>query len=194
MDWVTIDFEASCLPRHGRSYPIEVGISGPLGTSSWLIRPLPRWREWDWTQEAFSLHGISQARLDEEGLDPPMVLAQLRGAIGTARVIADSPLDCLWWQTLAEAAGPDSAAWWREIHIQHVTEVFDELGATADQIRFAQRRADWLCPDRHRAGADANWLRTLLTVLSQRIADDRADAAPWPTEVATPARRLVRTT
>jgi len=31
MGIITIDFEASCLPQRGPSYPIEVGIAGDGG-------------------------------------------------------------------------------------------------------------------------------------------------------------------
>ena len=36
---IAIDFEASCLPRHGRSYPIEVGVAGDGIERSWIIAP-----------------------------------------------------------------------------------------------------------------------------------------------------------
>ena len=50
---LAVDFEASCLPRHGRSYPIEVGIANENGTArSWLIRPAVLWEGWTWTEEA----------------------------------------------------------------------------------------------------------------------------------------------
>nr|MEC6700676.1 hypothetical protein [Sphingobium sp. SJ10-10] len=39
MNYVTIDFEVSCLPHHGRSFPIEVGIADSQGSRAWLIRP-----------------------------------------------------------------------------------------------------------------------------------------------------------
>ncbi len=184
MEWVTIDFEASCLPRHGRSYPIEVGVSGPLGTFSWLIKPLAEWREWEWTEEAFRLHGISRQQLDEQGLEPAFVVDEVRRAVGSARVIADSSIDGIWWQELLDAARPAlirPAA----IHIEHVRDIFDELNASPEQIRFAQQRADWLCPERHRAGADAHWLFTLLSTLSYRIVADREEPVQiWPSEIA----------
>ena len=31
MTLIALDFEASCLPRHGRSYPIEIGIADEHG-------------------------------------------------------------------------------------------------------------------------------------------------------------------
>jgi hypothetical protein len=166
MDFVTIDFEASCLPRHGRSFPIELGISGPQGTLSWLIRPHDSWQGWDWTQEAFDLHGISREQLEREGLAPDFVMAQALRAIGTSRVIADSRIDAGWWTTLSEASAGQGAA----IRIEHVDTLFDEIGATHGQIMAAQGQADLLCPERHRAGADARWLRLLLDRLLEEQA------------------------
>jgi hypothetical protein len=178
MDWVTIDFEASCLPRHGRSFPIEVGVSGPWGTRSWLIRPLPEWREWDWTEEAYRLHGISREQLEAEGQEPAIVLAQVRQAIGTVRVAADSAIDGIWWQTLLDAGeGGLATPGDRDIRIEHIAEIFAELRATHEQIMAAQWQADLICTERHRAGADARWLYTLLSTLAQRVKDDREQKA-----------------
>jgi hypothetical protein len=186
MDWVTIDFEASCLPRHGRSFPIEVGVSGPWGTRSWLIRPLPEWREWDWTEEAYRLHGISWEQLEEAGQDPAIVVAEVRQALGASRVIADSTIDRIWWQTLLDAgAGAIAPSGSSAIRIEHVADVLTELGASHEQIMAAQWSADMLCPGRHRAGPDAFWLFTLLSTLLQRVEADRMPAiAPQPSAFA----------
>lgn len=162
MDWVTIDFEASCLPRHGRSFPIEVAVSGPSGTAAWLIKPHPTWRDWDWTEEAFNLHGISREELDRNGLEPRVVMANLVRAIGSARVIADSVIDRQWMTTLHDVAPAPPAS---DLRIDHVGTLFDEIGVTHEQIMAAQQHADALCPARHRAGADARWLRTLIDAL-----------------------------
>lgn len=173
MDFVTIDFEASCLPRHGRSFPIEVGIAGADGTRSWLIKPHPLWREWDWTEEAFSLHGISREQLDAEGLEPEFVFAALCQSIDGRRVIADSIIDASWWSTLSEAAGQHAPS-----PIEHVGTIFDELGLTTHQILSARQQADLLCRERHRADVDARWLWAVITSIRQTVA--HADPAlPW---------------
>jgi hypothetical protein len=183
MNCVTIDFEANCLPSRGRSFPIEVGICGPLGTRSWLIRPLPEWRQWAWTDEAIALHGITLQQLDEQGVDPAIVVAEVRRAVGDRRLVADSTIDQDWWQTLLDAAEPaipvaphDAAP----LVIEHISDVFDELCATDEQIESAQRRANWLRADRHRAGADARWLYTLLSDLTQQIAAERPASSDQP--------------
>ncbi|GFE75937.1 hypothetical protein NTCA1_35860 [Novosphingobium sp. TCA1] len=42
---ILIDFEASCLPEYGLSFPIEVAAARIDGQSrAWLIRPLPVWK------------------------------------------------------------------------------------------------------------------------------------------------------
>lgn len=180
MDFVTIDFEASCLPRHGASFPIELGVSGPQGTRSWLIRPHDAWRDWDWTQEAFDLHGITRAQLDEEGLPPEQVLSEALAFIGDARVFADSRIDAQWWATLSAAAPGVIAA--PTVQIEHVDRMFDEIGAMHQQIMDAQHHADLLCPQRHRAGADALWLRLLL----DRLLEGRVEQVPLWAEVVVP--------
>jgi hypothetical protein len=179
VNWVTIDFEASCLPRHGRSFPIEVAVSSPKGTTSWLIKPDPAWHDWDWTEEAFRLHGIGPDHLERHGLEPHRVMADLQQAIGSARVIADSAIDRQWFQTLSEAAGPVPL---RTTRIDHVGDLFDEIGATHEQIMAAQQCADALCPARHRAGADALWLRTLIEVLLTVPAPALPARSPWRTD------------
>lgn len=162
MDYVTIDFEASCLPRHGRSFPIEVGIAGPEGVQSWLIRPGAGWRGWSWSAEALGLHGIHRELLAEDGLPAHRVFAELSRAIAGRRVIADSRIDNYWWQVLSGAAGEETAS-----PIVHVGTVLDELGATTEAVLAAQRLTDQLCPGRHRAADDARWLWTLLIELDR---------------------------
>src|SRR3546814_5436437 len=61
---LTIDFEASCLPRHGLSYPIEVGIAREGKARSWLIRPHDDWAGWHWSAEAEALHGLDRDRVE----------------------------------------------------------------------------------------------------------------------------------
>jgi hypothetical protein len=91
-------------------------------------------------------------------------------AIGTARVIADSRIDAQWWATLSAVAPGVIAA--PKVLVEHVDGIFDDIGATHQQIMEAQHHADLLCPQRHRAGADALWLRLLLDrLLEVRVAE-----------------------
>lgn len=161
MTIVTIDFEASCLPRHGRSFPIEVGVAGDGMARSWLIRPHPTWITWDWTAEAESLHGISRARIETEGQGVDVVLAQLAACVADVRVVADSMIDQYWLDTLAAAAGAVAP-----FTIDHVSQLLDEHRADEAQIAAAVDWANRLCPARHRAASDAQWLATLIAHVS----------------------------
>ena len=80
---VTIDFEASCLPRDGRSYPIEVGVADMAGWSrAWLIRPEAEWRGWTWWAEA-------QALLDSYASKRAEAEAEAQGIVAAAREEGD---------------------------------------------------------------------------------------------------------
>lgn len=161
---VTIDFEASCLPRHGRSFPIEVGIATMGISRSWLIRPTACWLGWDWTAEAEALHGLSRARILREGLPVGQVLTELTQAVGDCRVVSDSSLDQYWLDRLAEAAGARPA-----FRIDHASMVFDKAGTPSAVIAAAIARADAQVATRHRAGADALWLAH---VVGHALADE----------------------
>ena len=159
---VAIVFEATCLPRHGLSFPIEVGIAGHEGPRSWLIRPMVGSHGWHWSVEASCLHGIAQERLEREGRAAHQVYAEITRAIGGRRIIADCPVDAYWWRALAGTSGEEADG-----HVFPVTAIFDELGVVHEEIIAAQRRTDALCPARHRAADDALWLWTLLTELDR---------------------------
>jgi hypothetical protein len=169
---VTIDFEASCLPRHGRSFPIEVGIAGPGFVRSWLIRRHPDWADWDWTERAERLHGITRATIEREGLPAGQVLAELADAVAGRRVVADSHIDQYWLDTLASAAGRPAP-----FSIDHVTGLLEEWGAEESAIASAVVQADMICPARHRAAADAQWLQALVQGFTPAIADASLMAA-----------------
>jgi hypothetical protein len=158
---MAIDFEASCLPRHGRSFPIEVGIAGGGIARSWIIRPHAAWAGWDWTAEAEALHGLSRARIEAEGEPADVVLAQLAAAVAGCRVVADSVIDQYWLQTLA-----DTEAVVAPFAIDHVSLLLDEWGADEPRIAAAMAHADALHTARHRAVADALWLSGLIEALS----------------------------
>jgi hypothetical protein len=160
MTIVAIDFEASCLPRDGRSFPIEVGICDHRGSRSWLIRPDDAWSGWDWTAQAEALHGLAKERLLAEGLPAGRVMAELAEAVGGRRLVADSGIDRYWMETLARAAG-----WSVAPGIAHVGAVLDETGATSERIADACDLADRLQRERHRAEADARWLFIVIDAL-----------------------------
>lgn len=161
MTILTIDFEASCLPRHGRSFPIEVGIAAGGMARSWIIRPHAAWTGWDWTAEAEALHGLSRARIEREGEPASVVLAQLAAAVAGCRVVADSLIDQYWLDTLADTEGVTAP-----FLIDHVSMLLDEWNVDAPRIAAAMARADAVHADRHRAASDALWLSALIDGLT----------------------------
>lgn len=172
---MTIDFEASCLPRHGRSFPIEIGISDLRGTTrSWLVRPHASWANWTWTAEAQALHGLTLDHMRLHGQCADLVMAELVDATRGCRVVSDSELDTGWLDTLARAASQPVP--WR---IDHVTTLFDELNATAGEISAALAMTDRTSRRRHRAGDDAGWLAGLISHLRE-IATCRLEAENRP--------------
>jgi hypothetical protein len=172
---MTIDFEASCLPRHGRSFPIEVGIADPRGNArSWLIRPHASWSGWTWTAEAQALHGLTLDHLVLHGQSADHVMAELISVTRDYRIVADSKLDSAWLETLAHAA-TQAVPW----PIDHVATLFDELDITSEDIRSALAMMDRVSRRRHRAGDDAAWLAGLIRHL-QETATRRLEAENRP--------------
>ncbi len=157
MTIIAIDFEASCLPRHGRSYPIEVGVAGDGVERSWIIAPCADWANWTWTDEAQALHGLTREQIVAEGLPPAQVLTELIETVGPRRVVADSLIDQYWLDTLAAAAGQSAP-----FVIEHAAILFDEQGADEPRISAAIAFANLSYAVRHRAIADARWLSALL--------------------------------
>lgn len=163
---LTIDFEASCLPRHGLSYPIEVGVAGGGKAQSWLIRPHDDWAGWHWSAEAEGLHGLSLEQVNRDGLPVETVLAELAAAVAGHRMVADSVIDQYWLETLAAAAGRATP-----FMIDHVSLLLDEHGAGERRIMEAVALADARYPQRHRAASDALWLSCLLDHVAGRTAE-----------------------
>ena len=162
---VTIDFEASCLPCHGRSYPIEVGIADDRGSCAWLIRPHPSWNDWDWSEEAEHLHGITLSQLFQEGSPVDVVAEALGNALSGYRVISDSDIDGYWLETLANAAGRVVPA-----KIEHIEVVLDEIGASTGEIITVQSALECDTFEPHRARHDARWLFALIGSLANMSA------------------------
>ena len=169
---VTIDFEASCLPKHGRSYPIEVGIAGPgVPARSWIIRPHAVWADWDWTSEAEGLHGLTLDEIKRIGRPASEVLLELSDAVAGHRVIADSMLDQYWLETLASAARMPP-----RFCIDHIASLLDECGVDELRIMEALAFANCRFPARHHARADALWLSAIVV----QVTGQSFDAAEAP--------------
>ena len=172
MSLYTIDFEASCLPAYGKSYPIEVGLCD-VATGEvefWIIKPAPRWADWDWNPTAERLHGLSRDTLNEIGVRAGVVLSRLHG-IAANRVVSDSGLDSYWLNTLSQAAGFPPP-----FEIEQVDVVISQLPlAPAEEGQAEISRAQALAldhyPKLHHAGEDARRLAEVIRILA---ADDLA--------------------
>jgi DNA polymerase III epsilon subunit-like protein len=170
---LAIDFEASCLPRDGRSFPIEVALADGRGfVRSWLIAPDARWADWHWSAEAERLHGLDREMVETHGRPAADVLAELAIAASGAHVIADSTLDADWLATLADAAGVRPP-----FRVGHIVPLMDELGTTAAEAAHAEMLAAGLGLARHRAADDAQRLAVLMRSLVASARDRRASTA-----------------
>ncbi|MCJ2187551.1 hypothetical protein MTR66_12085 [Novosphingobium sp. 2638] len=153
-----IDFEASCLPEYGRSFPIEVAIARMDGRNhAWLIRPAAAWQYWDWSQEAESLHGISRELVEREGLPPAQVVAEMAAFVCDCRVYADADLDQYWLEVLCQAAGAKLP-----FPVRYLGELMQKRGYTRPQVVAALEEAKRRLPKEHLAREDAK--RLALTV------------------------------
>ncbi|MBW9118228.1 transcriptional regulator [Rhizobium cauense] len=100
---VFLDFEASSLSKH--SYPIEIAWVFEDGRSrSFLIRPKPGWT--DWSEDAEKIHGISRARLEQEGSNVELVAKEIVSELSGSELYATSPSwDGKWLSALLRGGG-----------------------------------------------------------------------------------------
>jgi hypothetical protein len=156
-----IDFEASCLPEYGQSFPIEVALAEVHGDSrQWLIRPAPEWEYWDWAPEAEALHGISREQLMREGLPAQQVLTELAQAAQGCEVYADADLDAFWLETLAQVCRDPVT-----FPVRYLGELLVELGINRPQVVEALAEARRHLPREHMARDDALRLAMTLQLL-----------------------------
>ena len=158
-----IDFEASCLPDYGQSYPIEVALARVDGSSrTWLIQPVPAWQYWDWSPEAEALHGISRELIAREGLPPSQVITEMADFAAGSPVYADADLDAYWLEVLAHAAKlPVPFA------VHYLGEYFVERGYTRPQVVAALDAARVRMPTEHIARDDASRLALTVKLLAE---------------------------
>jgi hypothetical protein len=160
-----IDFEASCLPEYGQSFPIEVALAEVGGESrQWLIRPAPEWKYWDWAPEAEALHGLSREQIEREGLPVQQVLAELTEAAQGCEVYADADLDAFWLETLAQAARARAT-----FPVRYLGELLVELGITRPQVVVALAEGRRRIPREHAARDDALRLAMTLQLLLEHV-------------------------
>jgi DNA polymerase III epsilon subunit-like protein len=156
-----IDFEASCLPDYGQSYPIEVALARSDGSSrAWLIRPVEAWRYWDWSPEAEALHGISRALLETQGLTAEHVLDEMADFAKDCRVYADADLDQYWLEVLCQAVRRPLP-----FPVHHLGELLQEHRFTRDQVAAAVEAARKRLPRQHLARDDAQRLALMVNLL-----------------------------
>ena len=166
---VFLDFEASSLSDD--SYPIEVGWVFEDGRSeSHLIKPAPQWLDWD--NGAETLHGISRATLEAEGIAHDVVAHRILDTLNDHIVYASAPSwDGKWLSVLFRAAGlPRHAMRLRdsdEAHIEAAAEVLSGSAPPAEMLVLAaeivKRAQDAAVKPsvKHRALADAEQERQI---------------------------------
>ncbi len=162
-----IDFEASCLPDYGQSFPIEVALAEVGGDSrQWLIRPAPEWEYWDWAPEAEALHGLSRLQIEREGLPVRQVLTELAEAAEGCEIYADADLDAFWLETLGQAAGTQAP-----FAVRYLGELLVELGVKRPQVVEALAEGRRRIPREHAARDDALRLALTLQLLLEHVED-----------------------
>ncbi|TCM18624.1 hypothetical protein EDF56_104154 [Novosphingobium sp. PhB165] len=158
-----IDFEASCLPEYGQSYPIEVAIARIDGESrAWMIRPLDAWKHWDWSEEAEALHGISRAMLELDGLPARQVLAEVIEFVDGCSVYSDAELDEYWLEVLCQTLGTALP-----FPIRYLGEWMMDRGYTRPQVVAALEEAKQRLPKEHLAREDAKRLAMVVRLLME---------------------------
>jgi len=144
---VVIDVEASGFGAG--SYPIEVGIALPDGTTRcYLIRPAPDWQHWDPAAE--SVHRITRSILATHGKPLRDVAEHLNGDLRGLTVYSDAwGYDRSWIARLFDAAGIP-----QHFRLESLrTLMTDEQVSHWDASRRAVQES--LGVVRHRASADA---------------------------------------
>ncbi|NUB11257.1 hypothetical protein GAY28_00225 [Azospirillum brasilense] len=166
---VVLDFEASCFPMPG-SYPIEVGVATLDGWSAgWLIRPTAEWlRHGAWDPAAARTHGITMEMLQQDGLDPAVVVQELDKVLFPGRpVVSDAAgAESFWLSVLYAAVGREPP-----VIIEPIQPVLPGLTSSgglyaAGEIAAAEYEASLGWPERHRAEPDARRLAEVVRILA----------------------------
>jgi hypothetical protein len=154
---VFYDCEASELDE---GYIIEIGWAFSDGegfvSAGSLIHPLAAWNIDDaWSSEAESLHGISLARLREQGRPAEEVAQMMNEALAGRELFSDDPaFDVRWLGQLFDAAGVKPGFVVSEIPARHFLELLagkHNFGSVQFQRVWEDSRQD----HRDRAEADA---------------------------------------
>lgn len=167
-----IDFEATCLPAAGTSYPIEVAVGFPANDTvrSWLIRPDPGWpQKWHWDPESQKLHRLTPEDLQAHGQPSELVFRELRAGIDGHAVLSDNEVcDQL---SLARLAGGDPG-----VRLRSIVELYREMAGGDERLlerAFAHART--VAPKQHRAAANVRWHLAVYRCLAGGADANRAD-------------------
>ena len=147
----TLDIEASDI--HPESYPIEIGILLPNGSSYCsLIKPPSEWLHW--SVEAETVHGISREELFENGRPVDEVASVLNNFLKDKTIYSDCwVLDHPWMIRLFQVAGKKPEFTLSDIIYRLSEEEYNALGEIKQEVQLK------LNLKRHRATNDARVLQ-----------------------------------
>ncbi len=153
-----IDVEASGFGS--TSYPIEVGIVLPCGSSYCsLISPEPDWTHW--ASDAQTIHGITRDALRLHGKPASTVAGQLNERLNGQTVYTDAWYhDYQWLARLFDAANMQP-----HFKLQDLRTLLDEKALACWQTTRETVMQE-LKLDRHRASNDARVLQQTLARVS----------------------------
>ncbi|MFP8966605.1 hypothetical protein ACKC9G_08525 [Pokkaliibacter sp. CJK22405] len=151
---IILDIEASGFGSG--SYPIEIGVALPDGTSeSFLIRPEEDWTHW--SEEAAAIHRISREMLQQEGLPVALVARRLNTLLAGQKVYSDAwGFDSTWLSLLFYYAGVNQHFRLDSLRVLLTEKQATYWGAIKDQVSRNFKLT------RHRAGDDARLLQLAL--------------------------------
>jgi len=149
-----IDLEASGLSAN--SWPIEIGwVVNDHEAQSILLKPEPNWPLSAWDYSAEKLHGISQKRLAQDGINCAQACKLVNDALEETDVYSDAPdWDGFWLLRAFHAAGTKPS-----FKLKDYSKLI--LSILPEDRNALFRQADAISPRTHRAAADAKHLRTL---------------------------------
>ena len=167
---LAMDFEASTLPEHGGTYPIEVGLAPvrrPGERIAWLIRPTEAWRvRGTWNPQSEAVHGIALERLMDEGLEVEAVVSRLDEVLDGKVVVSDNAAaEAVWLGLLYDAIGREPVT--RVVGAPALMQALAcDARALVNEVKAeAHRRV----PREHRAGEDAHRLAETIRILAGDI-------------------------
>lgn len=101
---IVLDFEASALVD---GYPISVGVAASDGRLFYrVIKPHDEWHAMRWDPVSERIHGLSKENLEEQGVPPSQVMAELNAMFSGEVLVSDNPpFEWRWLQLLVEYGG-----------------------------------------------------------------------------------------